>query len=41
LGFCLLFFPGGTHPQPQFSFLANRITPFPISASSLFPPRAK
>jgi hypothetical protein len=22
-------FPGGTHPHPQFSFLANRITSFP------------
>ena len=29
LGFGLLFFPGGTHPHPQFSFLANGITSFP------------
>src|SRR3972149_6326696 len=28
LGFGLIFFPGGTQPQPQFSFLAHGITSF-------------
>jgi hypothetical protein len=40
LTFGLLVFPGGTHPHPQFPFLANRITSFPtgLRFDSLSPP---
>jgi len=40
LAFGLFVFPGGTQPHPQFSFLANRITPSPtgLRLVSLSPP---